>query len=72
MQATASIEEVSETDTIDVNELIELAAASAVEGRPSTPSTASELPPSSEAYTPHLEEVEHGTVVARLKRLYGA
>ena len=59
MQATASIEEVSETDTIDVNELIELAAASAVEGRPSTPSTASELPPSSEAYTPHLEEVEH-------------
>jgi hypothetical protein len=56
-QATASIEEVSETDTIDVNELIELAAA--VEGRPSTPSTASELPPSSEAYTPRLEEIEH-------------
>ena len=56
-QATASIEEVSETDTIDVNELIELAAA--VEGRPSTPSTSSELPPSSDAYTPRLEEVEH-------------
>ena len=56
-QATASIEEVSETDTIDVDELIELAAA--VEGRPSTPSTASELPPSSEVYTPRLEEIEH-------------
>ena len=56
-QATASIEEVSETDTIDVDKLIELAAT--VEGRPSTPSTASELPPSSEAYTPRLEEIEH-------------
>ena len=56
-QATASIEEVSETDTIEIDELIELAAA--VEGRPSTPSTGSELPPSSDAYTPRLEEIEH-------------
>ena len=56
-QATASIEEVSETDTINVDELIELAAT--VEGRPSTPSTGSELPPSSDAYTPRLEEVKH-------------
>ena len=57
-QATASIEEVSETNTINFDELIELAAA--VEGRPSTtPSTALELPPSSEAYTPHLEEIKH-------------
>ena len=56
-QASVSIEEVSETNTIDVNKLIELAAA--VEGRPSTPSTGSELPPSSDMYTPCLEEVEH-------------
>ena len=56
-QASASIKEVSETNTVNINELIKLAAA--VEGRPSTPSTGSSLPPSSEAYTPHLEESEH-------------
>ena len=56
-QASASIEEVSETDTIDINELIELAAA--VEDRPSTLSMSSSLPPSSAAYTPRLEESDH-------------
>ena len=48
-QASASIEEVSETDTIDVAELIKLATA--VEGRPLTPSMSLSLPPSSAAYT---------------------
>ena len=56
-QASASIEEVSETDTIDVNELIKLAAA--VEGRPSTLSTSSSLPPRSDVYTPRLKESNH-------------
>ena len=56
-QASASIEEVSETNTIDINELIKLAAA--VEGRPSTPSTSSSLPPSSDVYTPRLKESNH-------------
>jgi hypothetical protein len=47
--SSVSIEEVSETDTIDVGELIEL--ASATERRPPSPETDSSLPPSSTAYT---------------------
>ena len=47
------IEEVSETDTIDVRELIEL--ASTAERRTPSPETDSSLPPSSTAYTPASE-----------------
>jgi hypothetical protein len=56
-QTSAWIEEASATDTIDVNELIELAAA--VENRPVTPTTNSSLPPSSIAYSPRLEQYDH-------------
>ena len=56
-QTSAWIEEASETDTINVNELIELAAA--IENRPVTPTTDSSLPPSSIAYSPRLEQYDH-------------
>ena len=51
--SSASIEEVSETDTINVGELIEL--ASTAERRPPSPETDSSLSPSSTAYTPTSE-----------------
>jgi hypothetical protein len=51
--SSTTIEEVSETDTIDVGELIEL--ASAAERRTPSPETDSSLPPSSTAYTPTSE-----------------